>query len=87
MRTPWMDAPTAVLTGISPNDGLIERLFGETVPFDAATLETLYPGGAADYLEAFGAATDAAVAAGFLLPADADEIKALAAASYQTATV
>jgi hypothetical protein len=87
VRTPWMDAPTAVLTGISPNDGLIERLFGETVPFDAATLETLYPGGAAGYLKAFGAATDAAVAAGFLLPADADEIKALAATSYQTAVV
>lgn len=85
IRSPWMDAPTAVLTGISPNDGLVERLFGQTVPFTGATLTRLYPGGAGDYLAAFGAATDAAVAEGFLLEADTDEIKALAAAAYQAA--
>ncbi|WP_214322842.1 alpha/beta hydrolase domain-containing protein [Nonomuraea sediminis] len=83
IRTPWMDAPTAVLTGISPNNGLIERLFGQTVPFTGATLAQLYPGGAGDYLAAFGAATDAAVAEGFLLEADTNEIKDLAAAAYQ----
>ncbi|MCK2215623.1 hypothetical protein MF672_017775 [Actinomadura sp. ATCC 31491] len=87
VRTPWMDVPTAVLTGISPDDGLIERLFGETVPFDAATLARLHPGGAADYLAAFGAATDAAVAEGFLLAADSAEIKALAAAAYPPAEI
>ncbi|WP_164903964.1 alpha/beta hydrolase domain-containing protein [Nonomuraea polychroma] len=85
IRTPWMDAPTAVLTGISPNDGLIERLFGQTIPFTDATLARLYPGGADDYLAAFGTATDAAVAKGFLLEADTNEIKALATAAYQAA--
>uniref|UniRef100_UPI001C5EEDAE alpha/beta hydrolase domain-containing protein n=1 Tax=Nonomuraea rhizosphaerae TaxID=2665663 RepID=UPI001C5EEDAE len=85
IRTPWMDVPTAVLTGISPNDGLIERLFGHTVPFTGATLARLYPDGADDYLAAFGAATDATVADGFLLEADTNEIKALAAAAYQAA--
>ncbi|NRQ38777.1 hypothetical protein HII36_44185 [Nonomuraea sp. NN258] len=85
VRTPWMDVPTAMLTGISPNDGLIERLFGHTVPFTGDTLARLYPGGADDYLPAFHAATDAAIAAGFLLAADGDEIKALAAAAYRAA--
>ncbi|HUR01574.1 MAG TPA: alpha/beta hydrolase domain-containing protein [Nonomuraea sp.] len=85
IRSPWMDAPTAVLTGISPNDGLIERLFGQTIPFTGATLARLYPGGADDYLAAFGTATDAALAEGFLLEADADEIKALATAAYHAA--
>ncbi|MFI0420735.1 alpha/beta hydrolase domain-containing protein [Spongiactinospora sp. 9N601] len=85
VRTPWMEAPAAVLTGISPNDGLIERLFGQTVPFTADTLARLYPGGADDYLAVFGAATDAAIAGGFLLAADGEEIKALAAAAYRPA--
>ncbi|MEU6751392.1 alpha/beta hydrolase domain-containing protein, partial [Spirillospora sp. NPDC046719] len=57
-------------------------LFGSTRPFDGATLRRLYPRGAGDYLPAFRAAAERAVAAGFLLAADLDEIVAVAAASF-----
>ena len=54
------------------------RLFGTTVPFGAEQLASLYPS-KADYCARFDAATDAAVAAGLFLAADAAEIKAIAA--------
>jgi hypothetical protein len=47
------------------------RLRGFAVPFDDATLRALYPTHD-DYLEKFGAATDAAVDAGVLLDRDAE---------------
>ena len=55
---------------------------GSTQPFDAAMLAKLYPGGKADYLKSFDASLSAAVKGGFILPADAEEIRALAAAGY-----
>ncbi|MEV0143480.1 MULTISPECIES: alpha/beta hydrolase domain-containing protein [unclassified Nonomuraea] len=64
VRTPWMEVPTAVLTGVSPDDGVLGRLFGLTVPFSPAILDSLYGD---SYLPAFEAATDDAVAKGFLL--------------------
>ncbi len=81
IRTPWMDAPTANLSGMGQSGGGFAFLFGTTRPFDAAKLAALYPGGRREYLAKFEAATDAAVRAGFLLAADASEIKALAAAA------
>ncbi|MEV0346612.1 alpha/beta hydrolase domain-containing protein [Nonomuraea sp. NPDC050680] len=80
VRTPWMEVPTAVLTGVSPDDGVLGRLFGLTVPFSPAILDSLYGG---SHLPAFESATDDAVAKGFLLADDAPEIKALAAASME----
>ena len=53
-------------------------LFGRTEPFDRATLDRLYPGGPADQLARFEQAARQAVAAGFLLEADLEEILALA---------
>lgn len=83
VRTPWVDVPVAVLSGLgqeaAPGAAL---LFGSTRPFDGATLRRLYPHGAGDYLPAFRAAAERAVAAGFLLAADLDEIVAVAAASF-----
>ena len=57
-------------------------LAGRTDPFDQQTLERLYPGGRAEYLERFAASLDATIAAGFLRPEDRAEILALAEASY-----
>jgi len=81
IRTPWMDAPTAKLSGLGQSGGGFAFLFGTTRPFDAAKLAALYPGGRGEYLAKFEAGADAAVRAGFLLAADAPEIKALAAAA------
>ena len=83
IRTGWVDVPVAALSGIAP-DGApgVAILLGTTRVFDAAELARRYPGGRDEYAAAFGAATARAVADGFLLAEDADEIVALAAAAY-----
>jgi alpha/beta hydrolase family protein len=82
IRTPWVDAPIAKLSGFGNAGGPFGFLVGTTQPFDAATLSKLYPGGKADYLKKFDVSLDAAVKGGFILPADEAEIRALAAAGY-----
>jgi hypothetical protein len=79
LRSPWVDAPTAVLSGFGQSGSEFAFLFGTTRPFDAAALARLYPGGSKEFQERFAAATDAALARGFLLEQDAPEIRALAA--------
>jgi hypothetical protein len=80
VRTPLVDVPTARLDGETNAGGTFCFLYGHTVPFDAATLAALYPHHR-DYVMKFNRATDAAVKAGFLLAADAKNLKAAAAAS------
>jgi hypothetical protein len=82
IRTPWVDAPTAVLTGLGQTGVDFAVLFGRTVPFDEATLAALYPGGSSEYLERFTESLDAAIEAGFLLAEDRDEILGIGALSY-----
>ena len=82
IRTPWVEAPTAVMAGLGQSGESFAMLFGRTEPFDDATLATLYPGGRAEYLQRFEASLDATIAAGFLLSEDREEILAVAAASY-----
>jgi hypothetical protein len=78
VRTPWVDVPLAVLSGLGqPGDGW-DSLFGSAVPLPDATIAALYPGGIDDYVARFTVATDRAVAAGFLLAADRAEILAVA---------
>ena len=83
IRTPWTDAPTSVLSGTGQRGELFAFLFGTTSELSEADLGRLYPGGRADYLEKFGRALEAAIAAGFLLGEDRSEILALAAACSQ----
>ncbi|MCW2896361.1 MAG: hypothetical protein JWO75_5850 [Actinomycetia bacterium] len=82
IRTPWVDVPTATLSGLGQSGDGFAMLAGRTDPFDRQTLERLYPGGPADYLDRFAASLDAAIAAGFLRPEDRAEILALAEASW-----
>jgi hypothetical protein len=92
VRNPLVDAPVATLTGDPPGGVTLEDLqdaeaddfdvcllFGGTIPFDRATLVDLY-GDADGYLQAFRTSADEAVAAGFLLRADADQLIAEAEA-------
>jgi hypothetical protein len=81
VRTPWVDAPNAVLSGLG-QPGDMTELFGTTRPLDPGARSARYPRGRDDYLEHFSAATDAAVASGFVLATDAAEIKALGAAAW-----
>ena len=80
IRTSYVDAPVATLSGLGQTGGGFCRIFGTTVLFDDATLASLYADHDA-YVAAVNAATDSAVEAGFILPPDAELIKTQAAES------
>ena len=82
IRTPWVEVPTAVLSGLGQTGETFAMLFGRTEPFDEATLSALYPRGKEEYLEKFEASLDASIVAGFILAEDRSEILELAAGSY-----
>jgi hypothetical protein len=74
VRTPVVDAPVDVLSGLAPEGStIICLLLGSTTPIPAEQLATRYPSADA-YLDAYTEATDAAIAAGFVLEADRDAI-------------
>lgn len=89
IRNPLVDVPVAALSGdpaagtsledITAEGGVC-TLFGSTTPFDRDTLVDLY-GTADTYVEQFRASAAEAVAAGFLLQPDADELIAEAEAN------
>jgi hypothetical protein len=75
IRTPAVDVPIATLSGLGQTGGdNFCGIFGTTVKFDSARLSEIYPTHAG-YVAAVDDATDAAVAAGFIRPADAPLIK------------
>jgi hypothetical protein len=76
VRTPCVDAPVEVLRGdTDPDASYLCQLFGSTLPMDPDVLARLWPDRAA-YLAAYERATDEAIAAGFVLPEDRDELLA-----------
>jgi hypothetical protein len=80
IRTPQLDVPIATLSGLGQTGAAFCRLFGTTVPFDDATLGSLYRTHA-KYVAAVTRATRRAVGKGFILPVDGDAIVAAAEAS------
>ncbi len=82
IRTPWVDVPIARTSGFGTDASVLSDLFGSGEVFDAITLQRLYPGGSADYLERFTGALDAAIESGFILLADRSEILEIASATY-----
>jgi hypothetical protein len=82
VRTPWVDVPTARLSGVGNTGSPLAGLAGATEPFDAATLDRLYPGGKSEYLKKFQASLDSAIKAGFILADDRKEILGLAELGY-----
>jgi hypothetical protein len=84
VRTPWVDVPVARTSGLGNKENVLASLFGSGELFDAATLRRLYPAGATEYLERFGASLDTSIRGGFILPTDRQEILELAAATYQS---
>lgn len=72
VRTPVVDAPAEVLSGSAgPGASVICQLFGRTLPLAAPAYSSHE-----EYLAAYTAATDAAIAAGFVLPEDRDAVLA-----------
>ena len=69
-------APADVVSGdAGPDASVICGLFGRTLPLAAGAAERLWPTHEA-YLSAYVTATDAAIAAGFVLPEDRDAVLA-----------
>lgn len=83
VRTPWVDVPTSRLSGLGNSGGPLGFMVGVCEPFDAATLDRLYPGGKREYLKQFEASLSLAIKAGFILDADRQEILDLAAIAYR----
>ncbi len=86
IRLPQLDLPTASYT--FPNEGdpnlpdfflfignLACGLSGNVLPFDEATLASLYPDRAADFVVPFNEKIDDLIAAGFLLDEDAAKLR------------
>jgi Alpha/beta hydrolase domain len=83
IRTGWVDVPVAALSGLAPEGApAFAAILGTTRVFDEAELTRRYPGGPSEYAAAFRTATSRAVAEGFVLPEDAEEMVAVAAAGY-----
>jgi len=80
IRTPQLDVPIATLSGLGQPAGGFCAIFGTSVPFDAATLSTLYPSHTG-YVTAVMKAAGEAVRARHLLRADTPAIRAAAMAS------
>jgi hypothetical protein len=79
VRTPWVEVPSAVLSGLGQSGAEFAFLFGTTRPLATDARARLYPGGRGDYLARFAEATEDAGGSGFLLDADREEILGLAA--------
>jgi hypothetical protein len=76
VRTPVVDAAVELLRGdTAPDAPYLCQLFGSTLPMDPALVRDRYADRAA-YLAAYERATDAAIAAGFVLPEDREEVLA-----------
>jgi hypothetical protein len=76
VRTPAVEVPTRVLTGIpAPDASIICSLFGRTLPLAEDVLRDLYAD-RADYLARYADAVQAAIEAGFVLPEDAAAVLA-----------
>ena len=74
IRTPYVDAPIATLSGDGQTPGVFCALYGTTDLFDSTQLASLYPNHAT-YVSAVDASSENAVNNGFLLEADAALIK------------
>ncbi|MCB1701636.1 MAG: hypothetical protein H6985_04230 [Pseudomonadales bacterium] len=83
IRTPYVDAPSAILRGEANAGNSFCFLFGTTSLFSADQMASLYVD-EDGFLAAVSDATDAAVAAGFLLQEDADAIIAWAPEQWRS---
>ena len=80
IRTPAVDVPVSALRGDGNPSSVFCSLFGQSAPFDDQQLRALY-GDHATYVERFTASADEALAAGYLLEPERDEMVAEAEAS------
>ena len=77
LRTPWVDVPLEVTSGLGQTGEVFSILFGTTTPLATARHMSRDA-----YLREFTTALDDVIAAGHLLADDRDEILAIASATY-----
>ena len=82
VRTPWVEVPASILSGLGQEGEVFGMLWGTTAPLPFAQLFARYPGGRAQYSREFAEATQRAVAAGLLLAEDAAEINGVGVATW-----
>jgi hypothetical protein len=82
VRSPWVDAPLASLSGLGQRTTGFGMLFGTTRPLDAQARDRLYPSGRDDYVEQFRLAAADAVRRGHLLASDLPEVLGLGEAAW-----
>ena len=87
VRTPWMDAPITLLSGVgnsaaTPMAKFMAMLGGVGEPFSPAKVAQLYPRGKVDCLARFSRALDDAIARGHILAVDRQEIVDVAALEF-----
>jgi hypothetical protein len=80
IRTSYVDAPVAVLSGEGQTGDILCSLFGTTQLLDSTTLMGLYPDHPT-FVSEVNASVDNAVQNGFLLQPDGDLIKSWAQGS------
>jgi hypothetical protein len=81
VRTPAVDTPVATLSGLPPAGAPgFCFLFGQTTPFSAQKLESLYPAHQ-DFVQDWDRSVAKDLKAGYLLPQDAAALKDVAAAA------
>jgi len=83
VRSPWMDVPVSIISGVPAGKNFGSMLIGYTEPYSVEKLNQLYPGGIEDYLNKFENALDKQISDSFILAADKDEILELAKLGYQ----
>lgn len=82
VRSPWMDVPVSIISGVPAGKNFNSMLIGSTEPFSVEKLNQLYPGGIEDFLIKFEKSLDKQIKAGFILDADKVEILELAKYSF-----
>jgi Alpha/beta hydrolase domain len=81
IRTPAVDVPTTVLSGLGNGGNPVAFLAGTTLPLGADKLRSLY-GSKDDYTEKFAESANAAESAGFVLADDLESMKGIAEALW-----
>jgi len=77
IRTPQLDVPVAMLSGLGQAGGSFCALFGTTVPFTTEELAQRYPDHVA-FVDTWNLSLDAAVEAGAILADDATNLRTVA---------
>lgn len=85
IRSPWADVPLMRTSGTGNGGSPFAGLFGMSAAFSPSEIMRLYSG-RKGYMDRFERSLDSAIAKGFILPSDREEILSLAAINFANST-